>query len=322
MNSEHPTLTIITVTHNSGHLFWDMPDRVPVADWITTIFVDNDSQDGTPAVMAETAPFATVIKNTSNAGFSKAVNLGARRVISDFILLLDPDAYIGLDSLERLITHTNAESEIAISAPLVTDSHGIFDTVGAGLAPTVWRMFTSVCGLTRFGSFFPPIQGHFLLRRDFRHGIDQVEVDWVSGGCMLIKTAAWRELGGLAERWFLHAADIDFCLRAQQLGYRIMVDSSSHAIHEFGQSSDGEDGRADPAWVVNLYELYRLRLTRSQFQSRCWKLVVVFGLLSRAGALKALTLFPRHQKKYAAECHIFVVFALALWKQPSEIPSE
>lgn len=322
METLHPTVTIITVTYNSGHLFWDMPDRVPVADWITTIFVDNDSPDGTAAVVAEAAPFATVIKNNVNAGFSKAVNLGARRVTTDFILLLDPDAYIGLDELDRLVEHTNASSEIAISAPVVTDSEGNFNTLAAGLAPTVWRMFTSSCGLSHWGGFFPPLQGHYLFRTDFRHGTDQVDVDWVSGGCMLIRTAAWRELGGLIERWFVHASDIEFCLRAQRAGYRIVVDSSSHAMHEFGQSTDGIDDRASSTWLENLYELYRLCLTRSRFQSRCWKLVVVLGLLSRAWGLKARTFLPRTTERQEILCHRFITYALALWKEPSKIPDE
>jgi N-acetylglucosaminyl-diphospho-decaprenol L-rhamnosyltransferase len=45
--------------------------------------------------------------------------------------------------------------------------------------------------------------------------------DWASGAFWVVPTAAWRQLGGFDERYFMYCEDTDFCLRLQLAGWRL-----------------------------------------------------------------------------------------------------
>ena len=311
------SVTTVIVTYNSADLFKEEPNAVPRADWIETVFVDNDSRDSTVQVLATTYPDAEVIENDTNAGFSKAVNLGANGATGDYILLLNPDAAISSEALLSL-TRAAEENDLAISAPVVRDGSERFATVAAGWSPTTWKMFTHATGLSRFGHRLPVLRGHYIFGRDLvDSGVQQL--DWVSGGCMLIRADAWHSLGGLTDRWFMYAEDIEFCLRARKSGYRVGVACGVTARHEIGQSSSGVDGQVNPAWIVNLYELYRWRIARSTAASRLWKFVVVGGFEARVLVYRLLSAVQGRSGERSANINRFRVYATELRRQPSEL---
>jgi GT2 family glycosyltransferase len=312
------SVTVVTVTYNSGELVRSHRGAVPSAPWISAVFVDNASSDDSAAAVAEVYPEARFVQNDRNAGFSKAVNLGARELDTDFLLLLNPDAAITAGELEKVVATMSTRPEIAIGSPIVQDSAGEFATVAAGYAPTAAKMFTHATGLSRLGRLVRALRGHYLFTGDLaRSGLQ--DVDWVSGGCMLIRSDVWKSLGGLTERWFMYAEDIEFCLRARQAGFRVVLDCDAHAAHEIGQSSKGVDGRVNPAWILNLYELYRWRIARSRAASVLWKLCVVAGFRARAAVFTLLMRLRGATPQRAANANRFRVYASALWHAPSAL---
>ena len=48
------------------------------------------------------------------------------------------------------------------------------------------------------------------------------EVDWVSGGAMIIRKNIFSELGGFDEKYFMYYEDADLCLRAAKKGYKVI----------------------------------------------------------------------------------------------------
>ena len=53
----------------------------------------------------------------------------------------------------------------------------------------------------------------------------------VTGACMLVRRAVWRELEGLDERYGFGLEDIDFCLRARQRGWRVLCCNDVDSLH-------------------------------------------------------------------------------------------
>jgi hypothetical protein len=58
------------------------------------------------------------------------------------------------------------------------------------------------------------------------------EVTAVTGACMVVRRSVWDELDGMDPRFPVNYNDIDFCLRAGKLGYRVLIDAQAVLTHE------------------------------------------------------------------------------------------
>jgi hypothetical protein len=58
-------------------------------------------------------------------------------------------------------------------------------------------------------------------------------VDWVTGGCLLVRRDCFRQLGGLDESFFLYYEDVDFCRRAAAAGWSVWFDPSLEVTHHW-----------------------------------------------------------------------------------------
>jgi GT2 family glycosyltransferase len=61
--------------------------------------------------------------------------------------------------------------------------------------------------------------------------------DWVSGACLLVRRADAEQVGGLDERYFMYAEDVDFCAAIRARGRRILFASEVEVIHLRGRSA-------------------------------------------------------------------------------------
>jgi GT2 family glycosyltransferase len=82
------------------------------------------------------------------------------------------------------------------------------------------------------------IKNKFLASRDKVGEKNAFEVDWVSGGAMLMRKSLFDELIGFDESYFMYFEDVDLCLRAKKRGYKIVVNPLSRIFHQSGQSFD------------------------------------------------------------------------------------
>ncbi|MBP3534847.1 MAG: glycosyltransferase family 2 protein [Muribaculaceae bacterium] len=65
---------------------------------------------------------------------------------------------------------------------------------------------------------------------------DPVEVDWASGAALMVRTALYREVGGLDESFFAHMEEIDLCWRMRLAGWSVAAVPSASVMHLGGGS--------------------------------------------------------------------------------------
>jgi GT2 family glycosyltransferase len=58
-----------------------------------------------------------------------------------------------------------------------------------------------------------------------------VDVDWVSGACLLTPRQVWEQLGGLDDRYFMYAEDADYCRRVRAAGLRVVFSNGCRVTH-------------------------------------------------------------------------------------------
>ncbi|MFC2150210.1 glycosyltransferase family 2 protein [Calditrichota bacterium] len=137
MTKSEPTVAAVIVTWNSladieiciGSLMIQSHhiDKIVV--------VDNGSTDGTADLVADKFPHVHLISQTENVGFAEGNNIGIAVCASDWILTINPDAYLDSRWVELLLGFAGANTRIgALTGLLYRDSNedegSIIDTTG------------------------------------------------------------------------------------------------------------------------------------------------------------------------------------------------
>ncbi|POH60667.1 glycosyltransferase [Arthrobacter glacialis] len=281
MNTEkqqHIYVSILMVTYNSENLLElslgpliDMPDS-------EIIVVDNDSQDNTVSSLRKRFPSAKIITNSTNLGFGAAMNIAANEARGHKLLLLNPDAQV---TAETVLELARRNDEIGgVSAPVILQPNGRLAIHSAGRFPTIWRMLLHFSGASRASSISKQLEGHYFIPRT--NEPDRLPADWVTGAVLLIPRLTWKNIGGLTDRWFMYAEDIDLCWKVRASDEKVTLYSDLHASHYVGGSDSTESYSVNSDWVVNLHDFYRWRMNGSPLLSSVWCLVVSVGLFSRS----------------------------------------
>jgi len=191
------------------------------------ILIDNNSTDKVFSRTLEGRPIK-FIQNTENVGFAKAVNQGLKAASGDYILLLNSDALVEKDTIGRLLEYLENNHRAGIIGPKFIYPNGE-NQVSSGRFPNLWREFVRLSMLHRilpFGAY----------NKDFA---TIKSVDWVSGGCMLIKREVIKQIGDFDEDYFFSAEDMDFCRRAKERGWQAIYYPAVKIIHHYAMSSGG-----------------------------------------------------------------------------------
>jgi GT2 family glycosyltransferase len=140
------------------------------------------------------------------------------------VLLVNSDAVLAPDAIERLEHALEAAPAAGIAAPLIVSRAEPTIVASAGIA------YSTASGrMTHDGS------GGSV--GDFCEGPAR-EADAVSGCVMLIRREVLDRVGGLDERYFYSFEDIEFCLRARRAGFASLIVPPAIAYHE-GHASIG-----------------------------------------------------------------------------------
>jgi hypothetical protein len=87
-------------------------------------------------------------------------------------------------------------------------------------------------------------------------------VDWALGAAMLVRRAAWREVGGMNEWFFLYGEDTDWCYRMWRAGWEVHLVPTVAMQHDYRRQSRNTFEFRDPAtryhWasIVKLFVLH------------------------------------------------------------------
>jgi GT2 family glycosyltransferase len=84
------------------------------------------------------------------------------------------------------------------------------------------------------------------------------DVDWAIGAALLIRRRALDEIGGLDERYFMYAEDLEWCWRARSAGWTVRFEPASRFVH-VGNASGRQRyaGRRTAAHLTNSYRFFR-----------------------------------------------------------------
>jgi GT2 family glycosyltransferase len=286
-------ISTIIVNYNAGELLRICVDSLlncPLE--IEIIVVDNVSEDGSLDALLG-LPNVQIIKNQANAGFASACNSGALNASAPFLLFINPDCFFKPGALPELLNAMKMDEQVGMVGGLLANSDGTEQAGGRRAVPTPWRSFVRAFGLVNFSDRWPRLFFDFHLHKQplSDHAI---EVEAISGACMLVRREAMKHVGEWDEGYFLHCEDLDWCMRFRQHGWKILFVPTAQITHVLGVCS-----RNRPLFVEwhkhkGMVRFYR-KFFRNQYPGILMGLVIA-GVWLRFGLVATYYLAKRTEQ--------------------------
>ncbi len=196
--------------------------------------VDNNSADGSVAMVRERFPEVQLIDNEDNVGFSVANNQAIRLATGKYILLLNPDTVVQEDTFHKCLDFMESHPEAGGLGVRMMDGAGKFLPESKRGFPSPFVAFCKAFGLSRL---FPTSRTFNRYHLGFLGEHDTNEIDVLAGAFMLLRRAALDEVGLLDEAFFMYGEDIDLSYRIVQGGWKNYYFPATSIIHYKGEST-------------------------------------------------------------------------------------
>ncbi len=212
-------LSVIIVNYNVRYFVEQCLDslRKALVGIESEIFVvDNHSKDDSVRYLRNRYRHVNIIDSNHNLGFAKANNIAIRQSSGEYILLLNPDTFVGEDTIRESIAfmdeHPNAGG---VGVRMYNTNGSVAKESRRGL-PTPLTSFYKMCGLC---SCFPKnkVFGKYYMSYLDWDTPQQIEV--ISGAYCMIRRSVLDEIGLLDEDFFMYGEDIDLSYRILKGGY-------------------------------------------------------------------------------------------------------
>ncbi len=244
---------LAVVTYNSQDVVVDLlkglPDALGSCSW-RLVVADNDSQDSTIERVREMQPEARIVQMGRNAGYAAGINaaiVAGGRARS--VLVLNPDTRLDPGSIPIMLRRLQRPG-VGIVVPRLLDSdRALVETLRR--EPNIRRALgDTILTARRAGRF--PTWGELVTDRDCY--VRETGADWAAGPAMLISRECLDACGGWDESFFLYSEETEFCLRARDHGYQLLLTPDAEVVHLGGESQISPNLRA--LLVVNRVQLY------------------------------------------------------------------
>lgn len=278
-----PEISVIIVNYNAGDLLRACIDSLhncPLE--IQIIVVDNASTDGSLKALAGHSHIK-IVRNYVNTGFAAACNKGISLAVADYLLFLNPDCSFQPGTLTDILNHLRQDERVGMAGGLLANPDGTEQAGGRRAVPTPWRSFVRAFGLSHFSRRWPKLFFDFHLHKQPLPD-RPIEVEAISGACMLVKREAIADVGLWDNGYFLHCEDLDWCMRFRQKEWKILFVPSARVMHTLGTCS-----RSKPIFVEwhkhrGMIRFYR-KFFRHQYPAGLMGLVTLgvwlrFGLVA------------------------------------------
>jgi GT2 family glycosyltransferase len=278
-------IDIVIVNYNSTDFLLECLESVyeAIGEYPVTVRVQDNASSDQVYRITERFPAAILTRNERNLGFAAAVNQALLKSTSPYVVLLNPDAYVQKDFFRDIVRFMDRNPMIGIAGPRILDSDGSVQGSARSFPTALTSLFGRSSLLTRL---FPnnPISSANLLTK-ISDGVHPMEVDWVSGACMVVRRKAIDAVGVFDERFFMYWEDADWCRRMRDGGWKVVYFPQASVVHHIGGSSKQFVLKSQIAFHKSAFLLFEKYSTRIPWLI---KIIVMASLFVRLGLIVAL----------------------------------
>jgi GT2 family glycosyltransferase len=246
-------LTIVIVTFNSAAIIKNCLSKLNFEKY-DVVVVDNASTDNTALIVERDFPKTKIIKSEKNIGYGRGNNLALREVKTEFALILNPDAYVGGEAIERVLQVIGGDEKVALAAPLLLSKNPIDEE-----DKTNQLKIVESNAIEKFADF--------------------ISVKYIIGAAVFLKMSVFEKIGFFDEEIFLYYEDDEITWRAVKNGFKAAIIPDVFAFH-IGHASSGSSlrGTYKRFWHRALSKLHWKKKQKGKFSATksALRLVLVF----------------------------------------------
>jgi len=249
------------------------------------VLADNGSTDGAPEAAirpgGETAP-VRLLRMPANLGYGVAANAGARNTESEWILVTNPDVVFEPGAVDEMIAAGGRWPRAGSVGPAILTPDG-------AVYPSARSVPHPVRGVAHaaLGWWWTSNPWTVAYRRE-RSELAEHACDWLSGSCLLVRSAAWRSVGGFDPGYFMYFEDLDLGERLGGAGWLNVYAPTARVTHEGGHATSRQSARMAAAHHDSAYRYVSRRWPG--WRAAPFRLVVRFGLAARLALTRALNI--------------------------------
>ncbi len=168
---------------------------------VKIIIIENSNNLSFKSQMEKEYSNVSCYLSGENLGYAKGNNLGLSKVKSEYVLILNPDASLEKNTLDRLLLTANNLKDFSIIGPAKQDEFSNFDR--------------------------------------YENKEDVFQVNTLKGFAMFLNLEQFSEIGFFDENFFIYLEEIDLCKRLKEKNKKIYLDKKVF-INHLGGSSHNE----------------------------------------------------------------------------------
>ncbi len=175
------------------------------------LVVDNGSNDSTVKILREKYNKVEVIENKNNLGFGKANNIGIDWLIErgfKYIFLLNQDAWIEPDTIEKLIEVAEKNRDYAVLSPVHLNESGNETDFG-------FSHYTGLKNRAESLQLTSPVSTY----------------PFINAAMWLVPTSIWEKIGGFSPLFSHYGEDLNWVQRAQKEGFKVGLVRDAFGYH-------------------------------------------------------------------------------------------
>lgn len=234
-------VAVIIVTYNAASWIEKCIDSIKNSTCSVVVFViDNGSSDCTQSIIRNKYPTIELIELKYNIGFGKANNIGFIRALEincEYIFLVNQDAWVQPETIEKLIRFHQENKEYGILSPLHLSGDGA----------DLDKNFSVYIN----GKSCPGLISDIILHKEKK---PIYEIDFVNAALWLISKEVLEKVGGFDPLFFMYGEDRDYIQRLKTKGFKVGICPSTIGYHDRIQNVNETNNR------ISFERLYSSRL--------------------------------------------------------------
>jgi len=199
---------------------------------LNIIIVDNASIDDTVVRLKEGLNDVQIVVNDSNLGYAQAVNIGAERCTSEFILISNNDVIYKDGVVDGLLNDMRNENGIGVIGPAQEYADGSWQ-ISHGEVPGINLALKHIFLIEGLSNVVRKINRKYL-----RFNFGLVDTGYIDGAVMLVRRDVFEKANGFDRAFTFYSEETDFCFRVNKLGYRIVSNSKLIVTHLRGGANN------------------------------------------------------------------------------------